>query len=123
MTAILDAVDRSTRLAIPEVVAELVKVLRTPMVAVIGGGRSTRSVRGWIHGEHAPRNDHGLRAALHVLDVFLAAHYKSDTIRAWFGGMNHLLEDDNPAMLLGKHFTPEQAKRVLLAARQFVSTD
>lgn len=115
----LDPTARSIRLPISEVVSELVEVLGTPMVAVVGGGKSTRAVRGWMRKESTPRNDHGLRAALQIVDVLRAANQRNDTVRAWFGGMNPLLDDDNPAITLGRN--PDRAKRVLQAARRFAS--
>lgn len=115
----LDLTTRSLRLSISEVVAELVKVLGTPIVATVGGGKTTRAVRGWMRNENSPRNDQALRSALQIVDVLRTADQQDDTIRAWFGGMNPLLDDDNPALILGRN--PHNAKRVLHAARRFAA--
>lgn len=118
MTLLKDPI-RAQRLPIRDVVKELADVLGIHMVAVIGGETSTRAVRAWRDGDYAPRADDELRLALQVVDV-LATREAKDVIRAWFGGLNHLLDDENPALLIAKEFT-SKGKSVLNAARAFVS--
>lgn len=118
MTLVMDPL-RSQRMPIEDVVRDLVDVLGTHMVAVIGGGASTRAVRAWRDGEYEPRGKDALRLALRVADI-LATREKKDVIRAWFGGLNHLLNDENPALVISKR-SGSASRSVLIAARAFVS--
>jgi hypothetical protein len=111
---------RSQRIPIQQVVDELVDALGAPMVAVIAGEASTRAVRAWRNGEYQPKNGQvELRFALRIVDI-IATRNEKDVIKAWFGGLNDLLNDQNPALLIasGDHAA---MRDVLNAARAFIS--
>lgn len=111
---------RHVRLSIHEVVAELAAVLGAPLVAALGEVRDTRSVRQWISNEASPKHDHRLRFALQVVDL-IRTREPNDVVRAWFAGMEPNLDDENPIMLLVKHDDTQTRRRILEAARQFIS--
>lgn len=111
---------RALRLDIRKVVEELSDVLGTSSVALLGGVRDTRSVRGWMAGDYAPRDQQPLRFALQLVDI-LRTREKPDVIRAWFEGVNHLLEDENPLLVIARSSDATTKKALVSAARQFIS--
>jgi hypothetical protein len=98
----------------------LAHALGAPLVAALAEVRDTRSVRQWIAKEASPKNEHRLRFALQVVDL-LRTREPNDVIRAWFAGMEPNLDDENPIVLLIKHDDSETRRRILEAARQFLS--
>jgi len=108
------------RLGVTEVTSELVAVLGAPTVAILGDVQDTRSVRAWAKGEYPPDKEDNLRFALQVVYI-LQVREGPGTIRAWFAGMNDLLEDENPALLIGAGPDADTKKRILRAARHFVA--
>lgn len=109
------------RLDPPDLVRSLTETLGARLVALIGGAKDTRSVRSWSSGESAPRNLTRLQLAKQVIDV-IATRDKADVIRAWFSGVNHYLDDENPALLIAHDGdNPVTAKRIIQAARAFVA--
>jgi hypothetical protein len=107
----------------PQLVRELVEMLGAPLTAMVAGVRDTRSVRQWMAAEdegHRPRERTlaRLRTALQVVEILIADRLQRDVIQAWFTGMNPLLEDRSPALVLADGADSEQP-RVLQAARRF----
>lgn len=104
-----------------QLVRELAAVLGAPLVAVIAGVRDTRSVRQWMSNQSEPRDKAlvRLRTAMQIVDI-LRLSEEPDVIKAWFAGLNPLLDDQNPARLVG---TGDEAdwRRVIHAARRYVS--
>lgn len=111
---------RVTCLDKTDVAKELVALLGAPLTALIGGARDTRSVRQWQAGD-GPREATvaRLKAALQVALV-LEQRFQKDLIRSWFTGMNPLLNDMSPALVLADGDVRE-FPTVLQAARRFVS--
>lgn len=109
------------RLETSDLARRLTDLLGARMVALIGGARDTRSVRAWIAGDAIPRSEMRLRLALQVAQIILVRD-KPDVVRAWFAGINHHLEDQNPALLIADNGDdPSIAKSVIHAARAFIS--
>lgn len=109
---------RAVRLKIEDVVCELKAILGPRSVALLGGVRDTRSVRAWINGEYPPSNERALRFALQIADI-IGSREERDVVRAWFEGTNHLLDDENPLLLIANR--SDSNKALLSAARQFIS--
>ena len=78
-------------------------------------------MRAWAKREYATDNEDNLRFALQVVHI-LGTREASDTIRAWFAGMNDLLADENPALLIGAGPDANTKKRILGAARHFIAS-
>ena len=119
-TSDLDAADRAAHRAsitrpIAEVASDLQSTLGQRLAAVIVGVADAKAVGRWARKERAPHSDTEtrLRAALRVV-LLLRERYAPETVRAWFGGMNPLLNDRAPALVLDAN--PEE---VLEAAREF----
>jgi hypothetical protein len=102
-----------------EVVRELMRILGTPFVAILAGVPSTRTVRLWSEGTQPPEELDLLRFALQVAEVLLERE-DIDVVRAWFGGLNPDLDDENPLLLLAGG-TDAQRQSVLDAARRYIS--
>lgn len=101
------------------IVSELVAVLGAPLVAVIAGEKSVSAVEAWCNGEAQPAAGDSLRNALYVAEL-LKTREENDVIRAWFGGVNHLLDDQNPALMLATN-DPAAWSSVIKAAQAFVA--
>jgi hypothetical protein len=108
------------RLPIKDVVSNLAHILGAPIVAVLGGAKSTRSVRQWMSGEVVPGQDGRLRVALSVVHI-LQTREKPDVIRAWFAGNDPHLDDKNPVVLLAEQDGAATRELVIAAARNFIS--
>lgn len=103
-----------------DVTKSLVDVLGAPLVAVIGGAKDTRSVRQWLSGS-GPREAAltRLRTALQIVEI-LRRRFESDMVRAWFTGMNPLLDDKSPLIILADE-DERSFPAVILAARRFTA--
>jgi hypothetical protein len=107
------------RIETPTLVKGLTDVLGARMVALIGGAKSTRSVRAWLAGDYAPDNLDQLRLAHQIVQILLERD-QPDVVRAWFSGINEMLDDENPALLLAQQGDePSVARRLMRAARAF----
>jgi hypothetical protein len=104
-----------------ELVQELVSHLGAPLTALVGGVKDTRSVRQWMASDGSPRDAAlvRLRSALQIVDV-LKLRFEDDVVKAWFTGMNPLLEDRSPILILADE-DEASFTAVLQAARRFVS--
>src|SRR3954454_16395026 len=87
----------ATRLDIPSLARSLQDVLGQRLVAVIAGVSDARAVGKWARGERTPHPDaeKRLRLAFEVTQLLLQRD-SSETVRAWFGGMNPYLDDRAP---------------------------
>lgn len=103
-----------------DVTKGLVDVLGAPLVAVIGGAKDTRSVRQWLTGS-GPREASllRLRTALQIVEI-LSQRFEGDMVRAWFTGMNPLLDDKSPLIVLADE-DERKFPAVILAARRFAA--
>jgi hypothetical protein len=102
------------------VAAELTRIIGAPLVAILGGAKSTRSVRRWITGEANPQQIDRLRLVLVVAELLLARE-EPDVVRAWFAGDNTDLGGKNPIMLLAESDSALTRKAVIAAAKNFIS--
>ncbi len=109
--------DPAVRGAITDVAKALQDLLGQKLTAVIAGVVDAGAVGDWSRGDRKPhpKAETRLRAAYHVVTV-LAANESSDTIRAWFIGMNPELDDRPPALVIA-----EDPIQVMRAARVFVA--
>ena len=107
----------ATRLETPTLVRSLQDVLGQRLVAVIAGVGDAKAVGKWARGARTPHPDaeKRLRLAFQVTQLLLQRD-SSETVRAWFGGMNPYLGDRAPALVLG-----EEPIEVLRAARAFLA--
>jgi hypothetical protein len=94
--------------------------LGAPLVAVLGGAKSTRSVRQWASGDTTPTYEQRLRFVLQVADVLLTRE-QPDVVRAWFSGQEPNLDDANPLMLIVEKDDARTRAAILDAARQFIA--
>ena len=108
----------ATRLPIDQVAGYLRDVLGQRLVAVIADISNPKAVGMWARGERTPHPDaeQRLRNAFQVTEL-LMRHESSETVRAWFRGMNPDLGDESPALMIREH--PSQ---VLQAARAFLAS-
>lgn len=118
------AADRQSRPAgIHEVVSYLQEHLGRKVTAYLSDAESTRVVGKWARGTAQPREltSQRLQSAYEVTRVLVDA-YGAKAARAWFFGMNPLLDDEAPAYILRTGQRPEDWEFVLPAAREFVET-
>ena len=86
-------------------------------MAVIAGVSDAKAVGKWARGERSPHPEaeRRLRDAYHITQLLLQSE-DSETLRAWFIGMNPSLDDQAPALLLA-----DNPQAVLGAARNFLA--
>ncbi len=107
---------RATRAEISTVAGYLQDVLGQRLAAVVAGVSDAKAVGQWARGERSPHPDAvaRLRNAFQVVQLMMSKE-SSDTVRAWFMGMNPELGDESPAVMIG-----QDPKAVLQAARSFL---
>jgi len=107
----------ATRLELPALVRSLQDVLGQRLVAVIAGVNDAKAVGKWARRERSPHPEaeRRLRDAYHITQLLLQSE-SSETLRAWFIGMNPDLDDQAPALLLA-----DNPQAVLGAARNFLA--
>jgi len=103
-----------------EIVSELVRILGAPLVAILGEVRSTCAVREWTRGTSVPDSIDRMRFALHIAMILLQRE-KPDVVRAWFGGLNPDLDDENPLLLIASRHDVETQRSILRAAQRYIS--
>lgn len=112
------ALDRSRRADVMEMAAMLQSLLGQKVTAAIVGIGEPKIVGRWARGQPLVEVDveRRLRDAYRIVTLLEQAD-TADTVRAWFLGMNPLLDDHAPAELIA-----EDPVRVLQAARAFLAT-
>ncbi len=108
------------RLLPKSVVRKLVDVLGAPFVAVIGHADNTATVRRWMDGKEHPEEIARLRVALEVVLYLQTVEY-DDAINAWFRGMNHILGDANPGLVIADESLELARNAVMGAASAFLA--
>jgi hypothetical protein len=105
-----------------DVVAGLREVLGARLVAYLSGLSSTAELSQWTAGMAEPPAEvsRRLRCACYVTGL-LQEREGDVTIQSWFQGMNPLLEDEAPAMLLREAEIGDAIHMVTLAARHFAA--
>ncbi|MXP20173.1 hypothetical protein GIY30_02150 [Gordonia sp. HNM0687] len=98
--------------------------LGAKLAAYLGNVKETRAVRQWAAGERAIRDRavvQRYRVALEVLGI-LRSQVSPEVAQAWFQGLNPVLDDQAPLMVLRSSAGDDDAARdVLGAARAFVA--
>ncbi len=108
---------QATRTDLANIAKYLQEILGQRLTAVISGVNDAKAVGKWARGTQTPHPDteKRLRLAFQITQMLLNAESPS-TVRAWFVGMNPELDDESPALVLGK-----DPVRVLQAARFFLA--
>lgn len=119
----LPAYEAANRMPPAELVSELRPLLGDRLVAYLGRVKETRAVRGWADGTRqiaGAETVERLRVAYRIARM-IRERDSSEVLQAWMQGLNPLLEDRAPALLLRDGDLAEVGPDVLAAARQFVS--
>ena len=113
---------RAFRSEFPDVVTDLRQLLGAKLCAAPGSVQETRVVEQWAAGSRKPaamvqrRLRVALQAAAPIAEVDSAA-----VAQTWFLGMNPLLDDRSPLLLLSDGALDEAEPAVVAAARAFVA--
>jgi hypothetical protein len=108
--------DEASRASVPEMAAYLKDLFGPGLTAVIVGVDDADRVGQWARAESIPGAEtvQRLRTAYHV--AWLLRQVESaQVVQSWFMGMNPYLDDQAPALMIGK-----DPGAVLLAARLLV---
>lgn len=119
----LAAYDEAARMTAAELVAAVRPLLGDRLVAYLGRVKETRAVRAWADGTREIANDETierLRIAYRIARM-ICERDKPQVAQAWMQGLNPLMEDRAPALLLREGDINDVGPQVLAAARQFVS--
>lgn len=103
-------------------VAALVDQLGLKLVAYLGGVHDVRTVRYWGEGTCALTRIgqiERLRFAFYVADM-ITSHTCIAVTQAWFQGLNPILGDVSPALMLRTGDIEEVGPKILTAAKQFI---
>lgn len=118
------AYGEAVRMTPAELVTALRPILGDRLVAVLGHVQETRAVRQWADGERkisSPETVERLRLAWRIVQL-ICERDTPDVAQAWMRGLNPLLEDRAPALVLREGDLAEVGPQVLAAAREFAAT-
>jgi len=103
-----------------EMAAFFQKLFGQQLTAVMTGTSDPKAIGKWARGERSPRGatERRLRDGYHVAMLLTLAE-DEETARAWFLGMNPILQDRPPLMVVGE--IPNGAERVMGAARAYLA--
>lgn len=104
-------------------VARLRDLLGVQLVAVIAGVRENRTIHNWADGTSEIRDSeliHRLRLAYQITEIIARAD-SPGVAQTWMQGLNPLLDDQCPAIILRSYDSQDYGQRVLAAAREFVA--
>lgn len=107
----------------PELVTALRELLGATLVAYIGKARSTQVVREWADGTRSVDDESNVerfRIAYRAARL-ITVRDAPRVVQSWFQGLNPLLEDRPPALLLREGEIADIGPKVLAAAREFAS--
>lgn len=119
----LAAYNEAARMSQPELVTALRELLGAKLVAYLGRVKETRAVRQWADGTRTIGNDtdvERLRIAYRAARLITARDTPA-VAQAWFQGLNPILDDRAPALLLREGELADIGPQVLAAARQFAA--
>lgn len=119
----LAAYEEANRMSNAQLVSALRPLLGDRLVAYLGRVKETRAVRGWADGTRqiaGPETVERLRIAYRIARM-ICDRDTPQVVQAWMQGLNPLLEDRSPALLLRDGEISKTGPEVLAAARQFVS--
>lgn len=119
----LAAYNQAARMPQTELVTALRDLLGAKLVAYLGRVKETRAVRQWAEGARTIGNDTDVER-LRV--AYRAARLITDrdspaVAQAWFQGLNPILGDRAPALLLREGDLGDVGPKILAAARQFAA--
>jgi hypothetical protein len=121
MSAMLHRAHQQAMQAKPdEMAAYFQRLLGQKWTAYMTGITDPKAVGKWARGERVPRTEAEgkLRGAYHVA-LLISMVDDEETARAWFVGMNPVLNDRAPAWVIAKE--PDGSERAMEAARAFIS--
>jgi hypothetical protein len=113
----------AARMSQPELVAALRDLLGAKLVAFLGRVSETRPVRHWADGTRTianPNDVERFRIAYHAARMITECD-NAAVAQAWFHGLNPVLDDLAPALLLRDGKLADVGPKVLAAARQFAA--
>ncbi|MDV7136617.1 hypothetical protein [Williamsia muralis] len=119
----LAAYNEAARMSQAELVTALRDLLGAKLVAYLGRVKETRAVRQWADGVRTIGNDtdvERLRIAYRAARLITSRDTPA-VAQAWFQGLNPILDDRAPAVLLRDGDLAETGPLVLAAARQFAA--
>ena len=119
----LAAYNDAARMTQPELVTALRTLLGAKLVAYLGKVKETRAVRQWADGARTINNETDLeRLRIAYRAARLIAERDTPAVaQAWFQGLNPILDDRPPALLLREGELTDVGPKVLAAARQFAA--
>lgn len=109
------------RMTAPELVAELRELLGAKLVAYLGLVQSTRVVREWANGTRTIDNERDIERfrIAYLAARLITACDEPQVAQTWFQGLNPILDDQPPALLLREGDVADVGPKILSAARQF----
>ncbi|NKS56032.1 hypothetical protein GS500_26600 [Rhodococcus hoagii] len=119
----LAAYNEAARMTQPQLVTALRELLGAKLVAYLGKVKETRAVRQWAEGTRTIGNDvdvERLRIAYRVARM-ITERDSPAVAQTWFQGLNPILDDRPPALLLREGDLADVGPQVLAAARQFAA--
>lgn len=119
----LAAYNDAARMTQAELVSALRTLLGSKLVAYLGKVKETRAVRQWAEGTRTINNEtdvERLRIAYRVVRLITERDTPA-VAQTWLQGLNPILEDQPPALLLREGELNDVGPRVLAAARQFAA--
>lgn len=119
----LAAYTDAARMTQPELVAALRDLLGAKLVAYLGRVKETRAVRQWADATRTignPDDVERLRIAYRAARL-IAERDSPAVAQSWFQGLNPILDDRAPALLLRDGELADVGRQILAAARQFAA--
>lgn len=119
----LAAYNAAARMTQSQLVTELRALLGAKLVAYLGKVKETRAVRQWADGTRTIGNDidvERLRIAYRAARM-ITERDTPEVAQAWFQGLNPILDDRAPALLLREGDISDVGPKILAAARQFAA--
>lgn len=103
MTTAMERIARreTARATLPEMLSYLEGLLGQQLTTVIAGERDARLIEAWARAQVEPSSAAGrsIRAAYETARLLMQAE-SAGTVRTWFMGMNPLLDDRSPALVI-----------------------
>ena len=119
----LAAYNEAARMTQAQLVTALRELLGAKLVAYLGRVKETRAVRQWAEGTRTVNSDtdvERLRIAYRAARL-ISEHDTPEVAQTWFQGLNPILDDRPPALLLRDGDLADVGPQVLAAARLFAA--